>query len=203
MIIGNSEEHGSFDLEAISLVVPVFNEEWRPQQNADALIGFIKEQAPGSQLIVVDDGSTDNTVQVASALRLDESSRAALIARPHLGKGAAVEVGLRSAVTSLAGYTDVDLPTPLHEIARLIRIAASTNALVIGSRGKPETKIGTHQARRQELLGKLFNLWVRAMITPGIKDTQCGAKFARQDVWESILRSMEEKAFAGTRKSWP
>jgi len=68
MIIGNPEEHGSFDLAAISLVVPVFNEEWRPQQNADALIGFIKEQAPGSQLIVVDDGSTDNTVQVASAL---------------------------------------------------------------------------------------------------------------------------------------
>lgn len=195
MTAGRAYEAVAPGVEPLSLVVPVFNEERRLRTTGPALVRYIQEQPTGSRLIIVDDGSTDDTCSAARALET-ETSRVTYLGRPHLGKGAAVEFGLKSADTPLSGYTDVDLSTPLHEVARLFQLAASSGSLVVGSRAMPETAISNHQARRRELLGRLFNLWVRATITPGIKDTQCGAKFARREVWEPILGSTVEQGFA-------
>lgn len=179
----------------LSLVIPVFNEEARLVGNGNELIQYIEGQPSGSKLLIVDDGSTDGTRQAAQGL-VERSPCVTYLHRPHLGKGAAVQKGLEAAETPLSGYTDVDLSTPLHEVDRLFQLAASTECLVIGSREMPQTLIANHQARRREWLGRLFNLWVRAMIAPGIRDTQCGAKFARREVWEAILPRVAENGFA-------
>lgn len=179
----------------VSLVIPVFNESRRLRRNGRALAGFIDEQPVGSRLIIVDDGSEDDTLSVARSVSM-MSNRIEVLTCPHLGKGAAVESGISYASSPLIGYTDVDLSTPLHEVRRLFEIASRSKGLVIGSRGLPESRILNHQHRRRELLGRAFNLLVQTMLTPGVMDTQCGAKFARAEVWTAILERTRETGFA-------
>lgn len=180
---------------SLTLVVPVFNEESRLARNGMDLINYIESKPAGSGLIIVNDGSTDGTARVACEIE-NCSSRARVVQLPHLGKGAAIAYGLAKAKTTLAGYTDVDLSTPLREVDRLFAAASRTHELVIGSRGLPEATIGNHQARVREVLGRMFNWYVQMTIAPGIKDTQCGAKFAQTTTWREILNTTREEGFA-------
>lgn len=179
----------------MSLVIPVFNEARRLRRNGVALAQFIDSQPAGSRLIIVDDGSEDDTLSVARSVS-HMSQRVEVLVCPHLGKGAAVESGIFHATTPLIGYTDVDLATPLHEIRRLFDIASRSRGLVIGSRGLPDSVILNHQDLRRELLGRTFNLLVQSTLAPGVMDTQCGAKFARTEVWAAILDNTHEIGFA-------
>lgn len=182
-------------LPPVSLVIPVFNEEVRLHRNARALFDYASGLPDGSRLIIVDDGSSDRSLEIARSLAAG-SRRIDVVTQQHTGKGAAVEHGLNLATTAVAGYTDVDLSTPLHEVDRLIRLAGDARSLVIGSRGVSESKIVNHQRRPREWLGRLFNLLVRSTIAPGIRDTQCGAKFANTETWHSILAHTNQPGFA-------
>lgn len=181
--------------QPITLVIPVYNEETRLDRNGMELMGYIDSAPGGSTIVFVDDGSTDATVPKATQLA-GQSPRIQVHARPHLGKGAAVAYGLGIATTPLAGYTDIDLSTPLSEVNRLFVIAASTNSLVIGSRGLSTSRVEKHQSGLRERLGRTFNLLVRATIAPGVHDTQCGAKFGRTSSWRSILAKTSDNGFA-------
>lgn len=179
----------------VTLVVPIFNEVSRLTRNHFEFSSYVARCPEGSELILVDDGSTDDTFATAQEL-FSHSERSRVLLRPHLGKGAAVAFGLRMGSAPVAGYTDVDLSTPLHEVTRLFDRARATDALVIGSRGQPTSRVTKHQQAWRESLGLTFNLLVRATITPRIRDTQCGAKFARRSTWDAILGRAEEPGFA-------
>lgn len=181
--------------QPFSLVIPVYNEESRLARNGADLIAYIEDAPSGSMIVLVDDGSSDSTTSQARSLQ-ERSSRVALYSRPHLGKGAAVAFGLGSIETPLAGYTDVDLSTPLHEVDRLLAIASTTDSLVIGSRGVDSSQVEKHQSGLRERLGRTFNVLVRSTISPGIYDTQCGAKFARLGTWRTILEHTRDPGFA-------
>jgi dolichyl-phosphate beta-glucosyltransferase len=79
---------------------------------------------------------------------------------------------------------------------RLFDIAASDLTVVIGSRSAADTVIQVHQAGAREWLGWLFNRWAQLLVTPGISDTQCGAKAAQTTVWFDILEHTREPGFA-------
>jgi dolichyl-phosphate beta-glucosyltransferase len=182
---------------SISLVVPLFNEEDRFSETADEIVGFIARWGPYSEVIWVDDGSTDRTVErVEAFISLEHNVETKLLHNPHRGKGAAVRAGLLSARNTFGVFCDVDLATPLDDIAGLIEICERDGGLVIGSRALPTSKVLEHESFLREQLGRAYNRFVRAFLTPGIFDTQCGAKVAPNDVWVQLLSVCQEDGFA-------
>lgn len=181
----------------ISLVVPVFNEGRRFWDCAPRLADFIFETSPASELIFVDDGSTDETRElIREFLRVREQPQLNHLERPHEGKGAAIHSGLERARNDQLAFCDLDLSTPLNELRRLIEVAAHEQALAIGSRGLAGALIAQHQSFVREALGRSYNRVVQFALVPGIFDTQCGAKAAPREVWERLLPRVREKGYA-------
>jgi dolichyl-phosphate beta-glucosyltransferase len=178
-------------------VVPVYNEEERLAESGPELADFVAGMAPGSELIIADDGSADSTHAVADELaRLWGRDLVRVLRLQHRGKGAAVRQGLRASRCAYAGFTDVDLATPLAEVARLLSAAESGPVLTIASRDVVTTTLVETEGPVREFLGKSYNRLVRLALTPGIHDTQCGAKVASGPVWSQILRYSREEGFA-------
>jgi dolichyl-phosphate beta-glucosyltransferase len=180
----------------VSLVVPLFNEEDRLAESGAALLEFVAAAGPGGELLLVDDGSDDRTLDAARALAARDPQRVRVLARPHRGKGATVQAGLEAATAPLVAFCDVDLATPLGELRRIIDLAAGTPVLAIGSRDVVSTLLVVREGEVRELMGKAFNVLLRVTLTPGIFDTQCGAKAATAAVWREILPYCHENGFA-------
>jgi dolichyl-phosphate beta-glucosyltransferase len=182
---------------SLTLVVPLYNESHRVLQSAEALARFVAGYASGSELLFVDDGSVDGTPALVRGFIAEHAELPVrLLARSHRGKGAAVSAGLCSASTEVTAFCDVDLATPLAELARVVDAAARAPVLAIGSRGTGSSRITRRQARPRELLGRAFNKVVQLSVVPGVVDTQCGAKAAATGVWKRILEHSAERGFA-------
>jgi dolichyl-phosphate beta-glucosyltransferase len=181
----------------LSLVVPLYNEVDRFAESLDALLGFVADAPAGSELIFVDDGSTDGTAEaVEKALASVDDVDAQLLARPRTGKGAAVQAGLLIARGDDAGFCDVDLATPLANLAEVLAVARRTGGLAVGSRALSESNLVRHEWLPRELLGRCYNGVVRLSLVRGIHDTQCGAKMAPTSVWRRLFEHTREVGFA-------
>jgi dolichyl-phosphate beta-glucosyltransferase len=179
----------------LSLVVPVFNEASRLGAAVEPLLAFVASRGAGSELIFVDDGSTDETPSLLAGVAAPAGVSVRVLERPHVGKGAAVQVGIEAARCPLVAFCDVDLATPLDELARIVAVAEQ-GVLALGSRGLPTSKLGVRERRSRELLGKAYNRAAQLLVTPGIADTQCGAKAAPRSLWREILDGVRETGFA-------
>jgi dolichyl-phosphate beta-glucosyltransferase len=180
-----------------ALVIPVYNEEDRFAERAGELADFIRGFPIGSELLVVDDGSTDHTAEVVEAFLAGEPDlRAKLLCRPHEGKGSAVRAGLEAATAEYAGFCDVDLSTPPDQLELLLEAAGAGPVLAIGSRQSAASRLLQRQSRVREWLGKSYNRLVQLTLTPGIADTQCGAKVAATALWARILPWSRENHLA-------
>jgi dolichyl-phosphate beta-glucosyltransferase len=176
----------------------MFNERDRIAESLPALVAFISAYAAGSELVLVDDGSTDGTSDVVMSLleQRPPDGLVRLVSQSHRGKGGTIRAGLAQVTTHYAGFCDVDLSTPLDELHRLVALATIGPALVIGSRDVFTTNLIVPESGGREILGKCFNLLVRATLAPGIYDTQCGAKVAATAVWRQIMAHSREDGFA-------
>lgn len=182
---------------SLTLVVPLYNESHRFDAFAPHLRQFVADQPPGSELVFVDDGSTDATAQRVEAFMAEAPEAAVrLLRRPHLGKGAAVAAGLGSAMTEVTAFCDLDLSTPLPELRRIVDAANRAPILAIASRGAASSRLTRRQHRGRELLGRAYNRVVQLAVVPGVVDTQCGAKAARTTLWHKLLPHCREKGFA-------
>jgi dolichyl-phosphate beta-glucosyltransferase len=180
-----------------SVIVPVYNEAQRFGERAPELARFVRGLPSGSELLIVDDGSTDRTRALVRAfLDAEPGMPGRLLARPHEGKGAAVRAGLLAASGGYAGFCDVDLSTPLADLLRLFDVAREGPVLAIGSRDLPGSRVLKAQHPVREGLGKTYNRLVRRVLTPGVHDTQCGAKAAAASVWADVLAWSREPGFA-------
>jgi dolichyl-phosphate beta-glucosyltransferase len=182
---------------ALSMVVPMFNEVERFAEAWPPLAAWIQQQPAGSELLFVDDGSSDGTADLVERTLADAPTVSArLIRNPHLGKGAAVRAGLLDARAPLAGFCDVDLSTPLDQLDIITAAAARSPLLAIGSRDVAASQLLQRQSLLREVLGKLFNRLIQITLAPGISDTQCGAKVARTALWRDVLGHSREDGFA-------
>jgi len=185
-------------LPAFSLVIPAFNEAQRIGQTLRAALGYLETTSPQSELIVVNDGSTDATSEIVRdvfAARTGVSARL-LEHSPNRGKGAAVRQGLLAATTPIGLFSDADLSTPIEEAPKLIEpIAAGQLDVAFGSRALDRKLIGDHQPWRREQGGRVFNLIVRFATGLPYWDTQCGFKAFRLDVFRPILERAKTDGF--------
>lgn len=185
-------------LPPFSIVIPCFNEETRIDQTLRLTLDYLGAEAPESEVIVVNDGSTDGTGAIARDRLKDAPIRTQLLENfPNRGKGAAVRSGLLAARTPIGLFSDADLSTPLEETSKLIQpIANGEVDIAFGSRALDRSLIGVHQPWRREQAGRIFNLLVRTATGLPFWDTQCGFKAFRLDSCRPVLESARIQGFA-------
>jgi dolichyl-phosphate beta-glucosyltransferase len=185
-------------LPPFSFVIPCFNEAARIGETLHLTLDYLTANAPESELIVVNDGSTDATAEMARERLKDAKIETRLLENfPNRGKGAAVRSGLLAARKPIGLFSDADLSTPLGETPKLIEpIANGEIDIAIGSRALDRGLIGIHQPWRREQAGRAFNLLVRFATGLPFWDTQCGFKTFRLDVCRPILETARLDGFA-------
>ncbi len=185
-------------LPAYSVVIPAFNEAARIGETLRLTIAYLTAHTPESELIVVNDGSTDDTSRVAREALNGANLRTELLENfPNRGKGAAVRRGLLAARQPIGLFFDADLSTPLEETPKLIEpVAAGAVDIAFGSRALNRRLIGNRQPWRREQGGRVFNLLVRLATGLPFWDTQCGFKAFRLEVCRPILQAARLDGFA-------
>ena len=183
---------------SFSVVIPAFNEESRIAHTLRLTLDYLHDVSPESELIVVNDGSTDATATITRDVFSETTIATRLLANfPNRGKGAAVRSGLLAAQRPIALFSDADLSTPLEETPKLIEpIADGKIDIAVGSRALDRSLIGEHQPWRREQAGRIFNLLVRVVTGLPFWDTQCGFKAFRIDACRPILEAARLDGFA-------
>ncbi len=160
----------------LSVVVPAFDEADRLPPTLRRLQDWLDAQGEDYEVIVVDDGSRDGTVEVARAVAAGWPQLTVQALGVNAGKGAAVRAGMLRARGDLRLFTDADLSAPIEELPRLRERIGSRCQVAIGSRAVDRSLVAVHQPWLRELMGRANNLLVRGLLIPGIRDTQCGFK---------------------------
>jgi dolichyl-phosphate beta-glucosyltransferase len=176
----------------LSIVVPAYNEAVRLGQTLPVILDYLQRTIPAAELIVVDDGSNDDTVEVCNrAFAAAKSVDARVITyEANRGKGYAVRCGLLASVAPVALFSDADLSTPITEAPRLVEpIEQGEYDLMFGSRALDRRLIGVHQPWRREQGGRVFNLIVRLATGLPFWDTQCGFKAFRMSACRPIVEA--------------
>ena len=185
-------------LPPFSLVIPAFNEAGRIGGTLTEALRYLERTSHESEVIVVDDGSTDATSEIVREVFASAGNIATrLIQRsPNRGKGAAVRAGLAEAAREVALFSDADFSTPIEEAPKLLEpIFAGELDVAFGSRALDRRLIGNRQAWYREQGGRVFNLVMRLATGLPYWDTQCGFKAFRLDVFRPILQRAQSDEF--------
>lgn len=180
----------------LSIVIPAFNEESRIIPTLKKIRAYLREKSYHCQVIVVDDGSTDNTPSVVLKFSKEFSGLALLENEKNMGKGYSVKRGISLAQGEYILFSDADLSTPIQEIEKFFPYFEQGFDIVIGSRALKDSQIELRQPWWREGMGKTFNLFVRLLAFGGIKDTQCGFKCFRREVAHHLFGLAKIKGFS-------
>jgi dolichyl-phosphate beta-glucosyltransferase len=180
----------------LSVVIPAFNERTRLGDTLTAILAYLDGNRIHGEVVVVDDGSTDGTAELA-AERLGRHRGRVVRNDENRGKGYSVRRGITEARGRWVLMSDADLSTPIEEHARLARIALDRDLdIVIASRGLPDSRIEVKQNAMRQRMGKTFNLIVRTMTGLRIRDTQCGFKLMDRNRVLPIVEKSVTDGFA-------
>jgi dolichyl-phosphate beta-glucosyltransferase len=172
----------------LSVIVPAFQEASRIGPSLEAVLGCLRRLARPFELIVVDDGSRDDTAEVVRARIAGEPEARLVSYQPNRGKGHAVRTGVLASQGRWVVFLDADLSTPPDEIPAALATLEAGADLVIGSRRHPRSEIVVRQPLYRRLATNVFAL-TRHLIV-GLRqysDTQCGFKAMRGDVARALF----------------
>ena len=170
-------------LRSLSIVIPAFDEAQRLPTSLGRVLSWLDEVGADAEVIVVDDGSRDATLEVARGLAQAEPRLKVVTLGTNRGKGAAVRLG-------------VETSTPIEEVLHLAEAIDGGADIAIGSRDVADSRIERHQPWYREAMGRTFNRIVQAVAMPGIRDTQCGFKLFRSEAASRCFSRMTIERFA-------
>jgi dolichyl-phosphate beta-glucosyltransferase len=180
----------------LSVVIPAYNEALRVGSTLEKVRQYLQTRNYETELILVDDGSSDDTPEILEEARHQIFSIRVFRNDPNRGKGYSVRRGVLEARGKLVLFTDADLSSPIEEANKLIAAAESERAdVVVGSRALDRRLIGVRQPRFREFSGRLFNLFVRIFTGLKIHDTQCGFKLFRRATTRRAFELQRVKGF--------
>jgi glycosyltransferase involved in cell wall biosynthesis len=159
----------------LSIIIPAYNEESRLPKTLELIRAYLNATGISSEVIVVDDGSRDGTVQFAESQSVAWPALRVVKNPGNRGKGYSVRHGMLEARGKIVLFTDADLSAPIEEADKLLA-ALATNDVAIGSRAMDRRLIEVHQPWTREFAGIMFNTIVRVVLGLKIEDTQCGFK---------------------------
>jgi dolichyl-phosphate beta-glucosyltransferase len=173
------EPLNTFKRPLLSIVIPAHNEERRLPPSLEKINTFLETQPYEAEVIVVENGSSDRTVEVAEAYAR-EHPYVRVIKASVRGKGLAVKVGMQAAVGEYRFICDADLSMPIEEITRFLPPSVDGYDVIIATReGKNARRVGEPEYRH--IIGRINNLIIKLTAVRGFEDTQCGFKmFTRQ-----------------------
>lgn len=172
----------------LSVVIPAYNEEARLGTTFKEIERFIDSHPEiSTEVVVIDDGSKDKTFALSKSFSANLKNIRVFKNKRNLGKGRSVRRGVAVSKGKIILFSDADISTPIEEILKL-QVAIETGAdVAIGSRDIQGAKIDIHQPFYREIMGKIFNIFVRCLLLKGIHDTQCGFKAFRRKVGRKIF----------------
>ena len=181
-----------------TLVIPAYNERDRIGSSLEAIARW-RETRPGGyewEVLLVDDGSTDGTAEIARNAAREAGFPLEIRALPrNRGKGAAIRAGVLASAGDPILVSDADLSTPLAEFDKLAP-RMDTHSIAVGSRAIDEELVRKKQPAHRRAFGKLGNLLVRVFAVRGIRDTQCGFKLFRREAARELFRDAKVERFA-------
>ena len=176
----------------VSVIIPAFNEAERISSSLEKALDYLRTRQYSWEIIVVDDGSSDDTVRVVRHYEPDVRTIALGVNR---GKGAAVRPGMLAAQGEYRVFTDADFSTPITELPKILRELENGADICIGSRRLDPTSLKKHQPWYREAIGLMGNKIISAVLFSGIEDTQCGFKGATAHATQMIFSSMKIDGF--------
>jgi dolichyl-phosphate beta-glucosyltransferase len=182
----------------LSVIIPAYNEEARLLPILNATTVYFDKTLPAQyEILVVDDGSTDRTAQIARDYAGNHPNMRLIQYGHNRGKGYAVRHGMLHASASWRLFCDADMATPIEEFYVVhTRMLADQNEIGIGSRPLRGSHLIVHQPWYRELLGRTFNKVVQMLAVPGIQDTQCGFKIFSARAAEEVFSKCVLDRFA-------
>ncbi|MCA8910510.1 MAG: glycosyltransferase family 2 protein [Planctomycetes bacterium] len=178
----------------LSVIIPAFNEAQRLPAFLDSAIAWCGEHEPSFEILVVDDGSSDNTAKVVQERAADNARVRLIVHEQNAGKGAAVRTGMVGATGRLRLFADADGATAMKEFPALKQAAESGADVAIGSREGADKLVECSPLRR--FLGRWFNRVVRMGSVKGIHDTQCGFKLFATPAAIGLFDCAQEDGYA-------
>lgn len=168
----------------LSVVIPAYNESRRIGKTLNIILDYLEKKDFNYEIIVVDDGSKDNTKQLAEALKIPNLRIESY--GENRGKGYAINHGVNQAKGKYILFADADNSTPFQEVDRLLEHIEQYD-VVIGSRYLKNSNIKVKQSFLRIMASRFGNLLIQILILPGIPDTQCGFKMFKQTVAKKIF----------------
>ncbi len=167
----------------ISVVIPVFNEEKRIRK-LEEVINYLKKQKYTSEILVINDGSTDRTQKILSSYK----RKINLIFYPkNQGKGGAIKIGMLNSRGKYRLFMDIDLSTPISEVEKFLPHLKKYD-IIIGSRKLKSSTLLTRQSLTREYLGKVFTSISRYILKLNTSDFTCGFKSFSEEAAKEIFQ---------------
>lgn len=177
----------------LSVIIPAYNEEKRLGPNLKPVLKYLDVHFPNYELVIIDDGSTDNTVQTVSKEIINNTKVKLIAYQPNRGKGYAVRTGVMASKGDLVLFMDADLSTPLEEIPHIIELLKNYD-VVIGSRGI--SKVVKQAPIHRRLASFIFDQIKYFMVgLRRFKDTQCGFKVFRGPIARQLFAKSQVDRF--------
>lgn len=184
-------------LPETTIVIAAYNEEERLPATLGRIRAYLCGREPGAEVVVVDDGSTDNTAALVRDLARSMPGLSLISYPLNRGKGYALRKGVQSSRGKLVLVTDADLSTPIEELENLKRhLALKAHQIAIGSRALPASDVAKPQPAWRRGMGRLFNRMVRLLVIDGFNDTQCGFKLFSGEVARRLFSEARIDRFA-------
>lgn len=184
----------------LSVVIPAYNEEKRLSKTLESVVDFLARQNYQSEVIVVSDGSTDKTVELANSFSGRIKNLKVIDQKENHGKGYGTRLGILEAKGRIRLFMDADNSTSIDQINNFLPYFSRTAPhpgqagqgfdIVIGDRDLKGSKLKVRQPFYKELLGDLGNYLIQLLAVPGIEDTQCGFKAFSGEAAEQIFKRM-------------
>jgi dolichyl-phosphate beta-glucosyltransferase len=180
----------------VSIVIPAYNEEKRIGHSLEKILNYIRVKTFSREIIVVNDGSRDNTSSVLAGYK-DKIPELLIIENEvNRGKGYSVKKGILQSRGKYIIFSDADLSTPIEEADKILSALKDNLDLALGSRHVPGAEIRIRQPLHRHLMGRFFNFFVRLVAIPNIKDTQCGFKGFRRDCAFWVFQKIDNSGWS-------
>jgi dolichyl-phosphate beta-glucosyltransferase len=176
-----------FNEMTYSIVIPAYNESKRLPATLDRVLAYVRQQGWDAEVIVVNDGSRDNTAEIVRSMAQKNPALRLVDNLGNHGKGFSVRNGILNSRGDIVLFTDADLSAPIEEMPKLLQSLASGADIAIGSRWLRAELQTQRQSLHRQLFGRVFNLFLRATLGLQFKDTQCGFKAFTRRAAQKIL----------------
>lgn len=172
----------------LSIVIPAYNESARIGATLGRVFECVEQRGWDAEVLVVDDGSTDDTSAIVNQWRESHPRLKLLHNGKNRGKGYSVRNGLLTATGEIVMFTDADLSSPMEEAELLIAALEQGADVAIGSRWLDRTRQTIHQPLYRQFFGRCFNSVTRTVMGLPFKDTQCGFKAFKREAAQTIFK---------------